>query len=61
MKNSWMSLFAITGILLLGTITGPQLTFADKDDRPEVEIEIEDGIAEVKVETEDLKRVVEYS
>jgi len=53
MKSNWVSLFAILGILLSGIITGQQLVFADDDNEIKVEIEIEDGIAEIKVQTED--------
>ena len=52
MKTSMLSLLAIMGILLTGTIPGQQLVFADNDEL-KVEIEIEDGVAKIEVEWDD--------
>lgn len=49
-----ISLFAIMGILMAGTIPGQQFVFADSDEL-EVEIKIKDGVSEIEVEWNDDK------
>lgn len=52
MRTTVLSLFAIVAILMTGIIPGQQLIFADSDEL-EVKIEIQHGMAEIKVELDD--------
>ena len=54
MNKNYLSLFVMLGVLISGSIPGQQLAFADSDEL-EVEIKIENGIAEVEVEFDDDK------